>query len=380
MKPFFAFFWGVFVGSLFSFFTHKSTTVDAPKPSPPTCPVPELRYERKRAPFRGPLPQDWLSQWSGVPVTMRYEFTLNGTVGVDNNPPTQEGAPAVDTGEVWRGSTSHAGGGQVYARLLDADKSELLLWKVGNRMLWRAELVSFLIDEVALGRDISCPDYPRSAPDVMHALNLVGVRGKRLMVGGSVTPWVEAIALHLGAAQVVTTDYSVPVCRDCHPRLSTLEMTHALKRSTPASYDIIVSYSSIEHDGLGRYGDPLDPEGDFHAMREFRTLLRPGGFLLLAVPCWKKDAVIQLLARVYADLRLPLLLRGWDYRGGTVNHGAWSPNLPLSVNNEWGWQPIMILRNTDSNCSITCADASLYGHACRPSLDCGILHRPNASQ
>ena len=33
------------------------------------------------------------------------------------------------------------------------------------------------------------------------------------------------------------------------------------------TYDCIFSYSSTEHCGLGRYGDPLDPDGDLTAMK-----------------------------------------------------------------------------------------------------------------
>ena len=41
---------------------------------------------------------------------------------------------------------------------------------------------------------------------------------------------------------------------------------------------------TVEHIGLGRYGDPLDPEGDLKAMRELDRVLAPGGSLLFAVP------------------------------------------------------------------------------------------------
>jgi len=40
----------------------------------------------------------------------------------------------------------------------------------------------------------------------------------------------------------------------------------------------------VEHVGLGRYGDPLDPEGDLKAMGELQRVLAPGGDLLLVVP------------------------------------------------------------------------------------------------
>lgn len=41
---------------------------------------------------------------------------------------------------------------------------------------------------------------------------------------------------------------------------------------------------TVEHIGLGRYGDPLDPEGDIKAMAELRRVLAPDGSLLLVVP------------------------------------------------------------------------------------------------
>ncbi|MGO8733208.1 MAG: DUF268 domain-containing protein [Terriglobia bacterium] len=41
---------------------------------------------------------------------------------------------------------------------------------------------------------------------------------------------------------------------------------------------------TIEHIGLGRYGDAMDPEGDLKAIRELKRSLAPGGSLLIAVP------------------------------------------------------------------------------------------------
>ncbi|MFO0827461.1 MAG: DUF268 domain-containing protein [Phycisphaerales bacterium] len=40
----------------------------------------------------------------------------------------------------------------------------------------------------------------------------------------------------------------------------------------------------IEHIGLGRYGDPIDANGDLKALRELERVLAPGGTLLVVVP------------------------------------------------------------------------------------------------
>jgi len=43
----------------------------------------------------------------------------------------------------------------------------------------------------------------------------------------------------------------------------------------------------VEHVGLGRYGDPLDPDGDLKAMAELERVLAPGGDLLFVAPVGK---------------------------------------------------------------------------------------------
>jgi SAM-dependent methyltransferase len=44
----------------------------------------------------------------------------------------------------------------------------------------------------------------------------------------------------------------------------------------------------IEHIGLGRYGDTLDPEGHIKAAKELIRVLKPGGILLLGTPIGKE--------------------------------------------------------------------------------------------
>lgn len=41
---------------------------------------------------------------------------------------------------------------------------------------------------------------------------------------------------------------------------------------------------TVEHVGLGRYGDPIDPSADRTAMEELARVLAPGGSLLFVVP------------------------------------------------------------------------------------------------
>lgn len=53
----------------------------------------------------------------------------------------------------------------------------------------------------------------------------------------------------------------------------------------PDTFDWVVAISTIEHIGLGHYQqDPLDSEGDTHALANIWRWLKPGGWLLFDVP------------------------------------------------------------------------------------------------
>jgi len=55
----------------------------------------------------------------------------------------------------------------------------------------------------------------------------------------------------------------------------------------------------VEHVGLGRYGDPLDPDGDLKAIAELKRVLAPGGDLLFVVPVGKPKIMFNA-HRIYS--------------------------------------------------------------------------------
>lgn len=88
----------------------------------------------------------------------------------------------------------------------------------------------------------------------------------------------------------------------------------------------------VEHVGLGRYGDQLDPDGDTKAMRELARVLAPGGMLLFVVPvgrsrvCFNAHRIYsydQVRACFY-DLRLDqfILIPDQSADGGLVDATA----------------------------------------------------------
>ena len=69
----------------------------------------------------------------------------------------------------------------------------------------------------------------------------------------------------------------------------------------------------IEHSGLGRYGDTLEPYGDYEAIQQVHCMLKPGGILFLGLPeSGDGSSYIEYNAhRVYGTKRLHLVLNGW---------------------------------------------------------------------
>ena len=67
------------------------------------------------------------------------------------------------------------------------------------------------------------------------------------------------------------------------------------------SFPLIVSQCTLEHIGLGCYGDPLDFAGDRRMVSEMRRILQPGGFLIITttVANTKRPVVMYNVHRIY---------------------------------------------------------------------------------
>lgn len=154
---------------------------------------------------------------------------------------------------------------------------------------------------------------------------------------GSTHPWYETMCLHFGAKSVIVCEYS--------DRESINENVKYIKPHEIKNYkfDACLSISSYEHDGLGRYGDPLNPNGDLEAMSELKKYLKEDGLLYLSVPTGL-DKIVFNVHRVYGKHRFPLLIKEWSLLAiYDINPNMFSNN----YNGTHGspYQPIFVLRN-----------------------------------
>ena len=163
-----------------------------------------------------------------------------------------------------------------------------------------------------------------------EALERFNIEGKDVAIMGSLTPLYESICLFYGG-RPTTIEYNKIISNDARLGVMTVEEYDR----NPLRFDAAFSISSFEHDGLGRYGDPINPDGDLDVMIKMKSILRPKGLLFLAVPVGR-DTLVWNAHRIYGKIRLPKLLEGWKLLGTF-------PSNILRVN-----QPIFVLENSDS--------------------------------
>eukprot|EP00418_Pyrodinium_bahamense_P055275 CAMPEP_0179169580 /NCGR_PEP_ID=MMETSP0796-20121207/83488_1 /TAXON_ID=73915 /ORGANISM="Pyrodinium bahamense, Strain pbaha01" /LENGTH=223 /DNA_ID=CAMNT_0020872465 /DNA_START=14 /DNA_END=682 /DNA_ORIENTATION=- len=142
--------------------------------------------------------------------------------------------------------------------------------------------------------------------------------GTRALVFGSMEPWYEAMLLAAGAASVTTVEYNRRTYE--HPDIKVVQPSRLVDVTPPGGFDIALAISSFDHDGLGRFGDPLEPDNDLRAMRIASCLLKHNGLLFLTLPIGP-DAIVWNLHRRYGMARLPWMLEPFE----VVSTAGWDP-------------------------------------------------------
>jgi hypothetical protein len=189
-----------------------------------------------------------------------------------------------------------------------------------------------------------CGGYGQS-----HCNNLVNqyqhlIKFKRGVVLGSQTPWAEAALLAAGADHVATIEYQK--ISTSHPKHSAYHpdtVSNLYSQGKMQLFDFAFSFSSYEHDGLGRYGDPLNPVGDLESIARVHCLLKPDGVFFLGIPTGS-DTVVWNAHRVYGRHRLALFLPFWEPIDLVGYAAARMGDLAVG---DWTKQPIWVLKKKE---------------------------------
>jgi 2-polyprenyl-3-methyl-5-hydroxy-6-metoxy-1,4-benzoquinol methylase len=144
-------------------------------------------------------------------------------------------------------------------------------------------------------------------PFALRAMARVPAGGRVLDFGSS----ESSLALSLASLGYRVTALDLRPYPFSHPDLEVVVSRLEDWDAAPGSYDAVVAVSTLEHVGLGWYGDAVqDDGGDARALARLRELLAPEGVLVLTVPYGR--AGVDDVQRRYDRDGLAALLADWE--------------------------------------------------------------------
>ena len=187
-----------------------------------------------------------------------------------------------------------------------------MVFAYNQKVSWNPKTIDALIKEYKKGTMVGT--YGEEPVKEIGNLikTMVPVKDKNVLVIGSETPWIEAILLAEGAGNITTLEYRA--IEPNHPQIKTVlpaDLAELVATNQIPNFEAMVTFSSIEHSGLGRYGDQLNPWGDLIAMARAWCVMRPGGRAIVSVPVSSKDTVCFNAHRMYSKLMLSHLFANW---------------------------------------------------------------------
>ena len=114
--------------------------------------------------------------------------------------------------------------------------------------IWTNETISTATEDFP-----SCAYYGNSACEEAVIKYNHFIKDKVGMVLGTQVPWAEGGLLKYGAKEITTVEYNPIISQ--HPQVKTLHPADVAKQYINEKFqhaDFVFSYSSLEHDGLGR--------------------------------------------------------------------------------------------------------------------------------
>ena len=153
--------------------------------------------------------------------------------------------------------------GRLKIQKLYFDRKYLLVGGKARTPIWSQDDIERQIDLARKGKlqgNYGISETNALRDGLKHAPH---IKNGRILVIGSEIPWVEASVLEAGVREVVTLEYGTIISK--HAKIKTMipfEFQQKYLNGTLGLFDGIVTFSSVEHSGLGRYGDALNPWGD----------------------------------------------------------------------------------------------------------------------
>ncbi|MEH1798362.1 MAG: DUF268 domain-containing protein [Nostoc sp.] len=145
----------------------------------------------------------------------------------------------------------------------------------------------------------------------------------RLYESSSITVLDVGAAESLLSYELASFNYSVtaidirPIAL-FHPNLKFVKTDICNPVLPPASFDCVIALSTLEHIGLGWYGDETGESYDIKAVQQISLLLKPEGSFILTVPYGKK--ALTPVHRIYNQESLQKLIQ--DFKIVQISYGV----------------------------------------------------------
>ena len=224
-----------------------------------------------------------------LPATFVDDFSMNGRVMLKRFPA--------------RGGTASKSKPRVF--------DQVYLGKEAQTNVWTRDIVEKMKGEAVNGSMYG--NYGNGeVASLINATRKAGIRDKHVLVIGSENPWVEAICLANGARHVTTLEYGHIDSQ--HPDVSSIlpsELNKMFRDGVAPKFDAVVTFSSLEHSGLGRYGDALNPWGDIISIARAWCTTTNDATLTIGVPWGPRDEIQFNAHRIYSTNRYLYLTSNW---------------------------------------------------------------------
>merc|ERR1711884_264997 len=190
--------------------------------------------------------------------------------------------------------------------------------------------------------------YNESPNLISQAADYMDIRDKNVLVIGTEVPWMETLLLERRPRRGVTVEYAeikseIPGWEFWTPSV----FRKKYLSGTLEKFDFVFTYSSVEHSGLGRYGDPLNPWGDIMAVAEAWCVTTDQAKLAIGVPTSleERGTLVFNLHRIYGKHNYPYLVSNWQYEWQSDNYNVTTDYKPLLG----GYQPLYVFKKVNSS-------------------------------
>jgi SAM-dependent methyltransferase len=180
----------------------------------------------------------------------------------------------------------------------------------------------WVIDEIPFFDITPRNAYTHNAYDSNKTFGILGKMSKSLSgpntLGcdiGCVDMTYASIMISYGIEKVII--FEPKLLNDTkQPQIELMTMDITREEYTGPKFDLMCCISTIEHIGLGRYGDPIDPIGDIKMMKAIYNMLKSDGRAILSFPYNKNPESVGIIrwngCRIYNQFRKDLLFKDFN--------------------------------------------------------------------